>query len=672
MVQENKGYNIVDGVLMKYTGEDTDIIIPQGVISIAPSVFRNNSIIKTVTIPEGVTTIGDSAFRFCKNLVSIHISNTVTSIGENAFAICSSLENIELLCGIKTISSYAFYKCDNLKKLIIPECVESIGSYAFAYCISLMEIIIPSNVKYINLEAFSNCKNLSNVIISEGIISIDKYAFRYCINLANIILPRSLISIGAWAFYNCTSLARIVIPESLIDIGNDAFAHCIGLENITVEENNKKYKSIEGVLMNKEGTILIQYSLGNRRKLYIVPNRVTNIGRTAFYNSVNLVNITLGEQVEIIGNEAFRNCQSLETIIISRGIRDGLMTGGTDMFTGCNPNLKILVPSESISAYKRKTEFIPYYTRIAANIKTVDFWGNNGMIIQDKAIINYKGAQETILIPNYITTIMPEAFIGKASIKNIIFEDGSTITNIGEGAFRDCVNLIRISLPSTLEFLCDRVFLNCRSLEQVVIPNSIKIIGDNLFENCIGMVTVKLPNSITTIGDEAFCACTNLRSINIPANVNCIGKEAFRNCINLEKITIDKANNNYSCLDDVLYSKDGSKLIQYTTGRAVSSFTIPEKVKEIGEYAFAVCNNLNDIIIPENVTKINTYSFAWCSNLASITLKRKAKDEITAIQSSALRGFHTNLKIYVPSDSIDIYRKSEGWREYSNIIFGDE
>lgn len=93
--------------------------------------------------------------------------------------------------------------------------------------------------------------------ITYRVTAIGGYAFDNCSSLASITLPESLSSIGNYAFSGCSSLASIVIPEGVTSIGNDTFRDCSSLQSIDVVEDNANYKSIDGVLFNKNVTMFI-------------------------------------------------------------------------------------------------------------------------------------------------------------------------------------------------------------------------------------------------------------------------------------------------------------------------------------------------------------------------------------------------------------------------------
>jgi hypothetical protein len=82
---------------------------------------------------------------------------------------------------------------------------------------------------------------------------------------------------------------------------------CTSLTAITVDVLNLAYSSVEGVLFNKSQTVLLQYP-GGKAGGYTLPNGVTSIGDSAFYDSHNLPSVTIPNSVTSIGRWAFYSC----------------------------------------------------------------------------------------------------------------------------------------------------------------------------------------------------------------------------------------------------------------------------------------------------------------------------------------------------------------------------
>ena len=242
-------FEIKNGVLVKYRGNDTDVVIP-----------------------DGVTEIGDYAFNGCKSLSNITIPEGVKKIGNSAFAGCSSLKSITMPESVTSIRDFAFKECKALKNITIPEGVARIGEWAFEGCISLTNITIPRSVTSIERGAFRMCKSLKNITISKGVRKIGDGAFYGCGSLTNITIPKSAMSIGDYAFgnckllesavvlgdvwlkenifSNCKSLKTIVAPKK--EVCHSAVYYRGFLENIELFDEKKKAAYIEGMLLHQD------------------------------------------------------------------------------------------------------------------------------------------------------------------------------------------------------------------------------------------------------------------------------------------------------------------------------------------------------------------------------------------------------------------------------------
>ena len=212
------------GILEKYNGASTHVVIPNSVCYIGEGVFQNCHELKSVTIPDSVTTIGPSAFENCYALKSVTILNSVTTIGNSAFENC-----------------YA------LKSVTIPNSVTTIGHYAFRGCRSLESITVPFGVIHIQSAAFMGCQNIKIVNLPDSITTMDIYAFADCTSLERITLPKGLSVLERSVFKNCTSLSSIVIPKGTRFQMNSlwgeygeygTFRNCSRLTNVIAEDAN--------------------------------------------------------------------------------------------------------------------------------------------------------------------------------------------------------------------------------------------------------------------------------------------------------------------------------------------------------------------------------------------------------------------------------------------------
>lgn len=143
----------------------TDLVIPDGVVTIPYGIFRNCSKLTSVTIPNSVTSIGAYAFYYCTHITNVTLSNNISSIEDSTFYGCKNLTSITIPENVTRIGNQAFIYCRNLKKINILGCVESIGRGAFIECGDLM-INIPKSITNIGEKAFYKCRSLQ--IFYEG------------------------------------------------------------------------------------------------------------------------------------------------------------------------------------------------------------------------------------------------------------------------------------------------------------------------------------------------------------------------------------------------------------------------------------------------------------------------------------------------------------------------
>ncbi len=170
-----------------------------------------------------------------------------------------------------------------------------------------------------------NVVNLPSKIVlpskHEGkpVTSLGENAFYYCSDLESIDIPSSVTYIDDHAFEYCSGLTSIEIPASVTYIGAYAFRYCSSLTDINVQEGNKQYKSIDGNLYSYDEKTLIQYAIGKKDKVFVIPSSVTTIGYYAFYSS-NLTGVEIPSSVTSIGGYAFQECCALTSVEIPNSV----------------------------------------------------------------------------------------------------------------------------------------------------------------------------------------------------------------------------------------------------------------------------------------------------------------------------------------------------------------
>ena len=301
--EHNTHYKSVDGVLYSRdlfhivsfpcNHKSINYTILGRVSIIYEDAFANCSALEILNIPNSVLHINDTSFSGCKSLKCINIEdgnsyyksidgvlfdnrlNTLIRFPYN-----HEDKTYKIPEGIKHIESNAFANCINLKSVDIPQSIHNIPAGTFSGCKNLDIIDLPDSITHIDTSAFENCTALTSIDLSRKLTYIGKDAFKGCTSLKYIYLPDSLRTIEEGAFENCISLGKIEIPKHVRTIEPNTFAGCTSLKNITlscsrtelyrsawskchsleridVSEDNREYKSIDGVLFNKDASIII-------------------------------------------------------------------------------------------------------------------------------------------------------------------------------------------------------------------------------------------------------------------------------------------------------------------------------------------------------------------------------------------------------------------------------
>ena len=202
-----------------------------------------------------------------------------------------------------------------------------------------------------------------------------------------------------------------------------------------------------------------------------------------------------------------------------------------------------------------------------------------------------------------VTRVDEGAFSQCAELKKVTLPD--TITEIAAGAFYYCIALEEVNLPDSVTDIGIYAFANCYALRELKLPPHIKSIPDYAFYYNIGLEEVIIPDEVTSIGTQSFVYCYSLRKLHIPASVTDIADMAIVSCMGLETFDLDPGNWTYKVNEDgVLLSADGTRLIAYPVGVEKESYTVPDGVKSIAPYAFSGALRLKQITLPDSVKEI--------------------------------------------------------------------
>ena len=402
-----------------------------------------------------------SAFSSCESLASVTLGNSVTTIDARAFS-GTGLTSITIGASVTTIGTGAFgNKLTEINVSGENTNFSSLNGVLFNKDQSTLllfpsenntsEYTIPASVTAIGPGAFSVCPNLTSVKIPNSVETIGDQAFFLCSSLETIELGNSVTEIGRQAFQSCWSLSSITLPASVTTLGANLFQGCTQLEAINVSADNNSFSSLNGVLFNKEQTVLLLYPFGKKDNTYSIPSTVTEIGDQAFAHCFPLESIEIPTSVTTIGIEAVAYCFGLKSITIPNSVT----SIGDRAFGNC-PELTEIEFPESV-------------TSIGASV------------------CDHCSGLESVKLPY-------------------------GITDIGQSSFSNCRALKSIDIPSSVVTIGENAFNSCTSLTSIEIPNSVTTIGDYAFSMCNNATTLKIGNSVQAIGLRAFY-CSALTTI---------------------------------------------------------------------------------------------------------------------------------------------------------------
>ena len=693
--------------------------------------FLGCSNVEKVKIPGGLIKIGERAFSGCSSVVEINISEGVESIGRLAFDECSALKEIVLPDSIKSIEYAAFSSCCSLEKVTLPSKLTEIADWLFSECISLSQVNFPDGLLSIGDSSFNGCSALSEIILPDKTKKLGAGAFSKCNGLKFAILPSSIEYVGGNAFFE-SKIAKIYI-EGSHDIS--LWAVNWNKENRRVIYGFEKYVINDGIIYGiKENFAVVLEQPGEteasvelldfviwKDKIYIVKVIADN----AFSWKKNLTNIVISGNIEKIGDNAFSHCSLLRNVDFGQHSR--LKSIGEDAFCDCSSLDKMVLPESIVSVgenafgccnrlsilYCEATEksvvcgynwnHNDYHGKkrcpVVWNCKHNDiaddgfvyYVADNGIryaikegvavIIQHEfvrgdivipAFIRYKGEDfcvekinhdafrfcellKSISIPESVKSIGDHAFSGCKLLSRVIFAENSALESIGCYAFYDCLELTRIFIPENVSYIGKGAFDTCQSLVAIDVDNNNKyytsmegvlynkeiselikypiakiqdvfIMPDSvvrIYSNALVHVKFRkigLSRSLIYLERFAFCWCDNLTEIYIPENVKHIGDYVFAGCPLLKEIIVDEKNQSFRSIEGNLYSKDGKKLVRYAIGKQVEKFHVPEGVRIIAVGAILGAKHLKKIDLPLGLIEINKQAIDGCSGLSSITV----------------------------------------------------
>ena len=578
------------------------------------------------------------------------------------------------------------YPFGYLKKIKLPSTLQRIEDFQF--CNSLLETIdIPSNVKYIGNGAFYE-SNIKNIEIPEGIDTLRSSTFARCNNLATVKLPESLKVIEGNkiivnenygptplraliepTFYD-SGITYITLPQGIENIDEKAFNRNSNLKKFTA--NGKTYFDRDGVLMkrtsdlNGNHLILVNYpECADSIYQYNIAEDIDSLGAYAFYKTSDIMNINIlnlspnikyvqgldrnikeiniPEGAEVIKANAFsyspnilrmpKSLKCIESNAFDSDCRIVFLAGNTPVR---------LMPTYAYNGNGQKDEIAQLSTTFCVDASALKAYKEDSVwsiqkvvstdnVYQDDKMIFTEQPDGSAMLISY-----NHEPIGELTIPAQVEINGTKrdVTAIGPESLFDLRRLTKVSIPSTVDSICERAFSQCYNLKSVEIDKNCKMskIKNAAFYLCFCLEEFTLPATVKTIEERAFGANRKLKSFNIPSNSNLeyIGSNALANLdistiyipaqtrvgsrfldwTEVEDINLDAANPYYKYTGDVLYSIACDTVKAYAAGKRNEAVVINKNAEYIESFFFNADYLKKMYLLSETVPIIRGFAYS--------------------------------------------------------------
>lgn len=494
----NTNFSSVNGILFS---KDEKILISYPV----------HQATQTCTIPDSIESINSYAFSNCINIETLIIRQNITDIDEFSFINCSNLNTLYYL-GINEPSIHlnAFEGCTNLiaVRVQLTYQKEAFGNFP------IIQDFISGKLGYYSYYVYNDTEKSLSIL---GDRSVEGFSdslqvpwINYVKLISKIVISDTITYIGEYVFTECCNISSIYIPRSVYGFGGNVFPNSLKFENIELDENNTDLKIIDGALFSANGKTLYCYPPGKTNTSFVIPNTVSTIERLAFFNCIHLNTIIMNDGVKYIDEHAFGNCTNLNTFIFM-GLKSPSLY--IPIFDGCINLTKVLVNMRYVSFEFEKIPVercfdqgehgtnIKYDFRIKNQTGILILSGNGEIDRKSIPWNSYSSKINQVIIQNNITSIPSDLFNYYSHLNSIDVDENNMYYKSINGVLYNYNESIVIKYPSE------------KPESSFMLSDKVMLIPEYAFKECYNLITLSINSNLTEIANYAFYYCSNLSSI---------------------------------------------------------------------------------------------------------------------------------------------------------------
>ena len=354
-------------------------------------------------------------------------------------------------------------------------------------------------------------------------------------------------------------------------------------------------------------------------------------------------------EVTQIGERAFENCNILASVQIPLGVTE------IGMGAFANTSLTSLIIPDNV------TSIGGWICSYCTSLQTVTI-GNDVTSIGEGTFFNNSSLKSVYCKPKTPPTLGKEVF-GQNSYNRTIY-----VPSVSISAYKTAVNWSEyanyiIADPNSSyddSAESNREIWYTSTDDNTVTPYTANAFGANIISNTYenGKGVIKFDGNVTKIGESAFFGCQNLKSVTIPESVTTIENNPFAYCDNLAEFNGKFVSADKHCIIV-------NNVLQSFTPISLKSYSIPNSIVSISNYAFVNCQSLTQIIIPKSISSIGNRAFDYCNSLKTVYCM---PDTPPTLGDNAFGASSSTRKIYVPESLVNAYKTASNWSKYSSEI----